>query len=582
MKLPRINKIDTQRTMSSTFSGYNRNLEIKDAEFYDMKNMCSDFFPAASPRSKRGTVNIMSKAQGMISKDALAYIDNNKLYYNDSEVAGLVLTDGEKSLVSMGALLCIFPDKVTYNTVNGEIKYLENKYESESNTVTFSLTNISGNDLDVTDVSAVEPSNPKNGDYWLDTSGEKHSLKQWSSTSQMWVSIASTYIKISSPGIGQGFNKFDGVKISGCTAAGTELLNNTSVIWGVNDNYIVVIGILDAVVTQTDSITVFREVPKMDFVIEAGNRLWGCRYGMSGEKSVNEIYASKLGDASNWNCYMGTSTDSYAASLGSDGVFTGAVNYLSYPLFFKENCIHKVYGSFPSNFQIQTTKCRGVQKGSYKSLTIVNERLYYKSPSDVCVYDGSLPQGISEQLGKVRYSDAVSGGASGKYYISMKSQKNEWTLFVYDTVYQFWSKEDSLHPLCFAEHNGELMAISIDETEEKPVYKLLAMKGTEGTAETDFEWMVQSGNIGYAYPDRKYISRFNLRLLMSEGCRVSFFVSYDDGEFIKRADVVSAGNKTHIVQDIPKRCSHMAYRLVGTGDCKIISVTKSLEQGSDL
>ena len=66
-----------------------------------------------------------------------------------------------------------------------------------------------------------------------------------------------------------------------------------------------------------------RSVPEMDFVIESGNRLWGCKYGVVDGKAVNEIYASKLGDFKNWNCYAGRSTDSYVATRGSDGPFTG-------------------------------------------------------------------------------------------------------------------------------------------------------------------------------------------------------------------------------------------------------------------
>ena len=74
----------------------------------------------------------------------------------------------------------------------------------------------------------------------------------------------------------------------------------------------------------------------MDFVIESGNRLWGCRYGkaLNGE-TVNEIYASKLGDFRNWYCFAGISTDSYTASVGTDGAFTGAVTYMGRPIFFK-------------------------------------------------------------------------------------------------------------------------------------------------------------------------------------------------------------------------------------------------------
>ena len=99
---------------------------------------------------------------------------------------------------------------------------------------------------------------------------------------------------------------------------------------------------------------------------------------------VNELYACALGDFRNWNRFLGVSTDSYFVSLGSDGPFTGAIAQGGHPLFFKERCLHKVYGQIPANFQVQTNMCRGVQKGCEKSLAIVDEVLYYKSFSGIC------------------------------------------------------------------------------------------------------------------------------------------------------------------------------------------------------
>ncbi len=81
-----------------------------------------------------------------------------------------------------------------------------------------------------------------------------------------------------------------------------------------------------------------RRVPDLDFVTEQGNRVWGC------SRKENSIYACALGDPTNWYSYRGIASDSYAVSVGSDGAFTGAASCLGYLLFFKENCIHKLYG----------------------------------------------------------------------------------------------------------------------------------------------------------------------------------------------------------------------------------------------
>lgn len=105
---------------------------------------------------------------------------------------------------------------------------------------------------------------------------------------------------------------------------------------------------------------------------------------------------------------MGLSTDSWTASVGSDGPWTGAVNYLGYPTFFKEDRIHRVSISAYGAHQINETACRGVQKGSGKSLVVVNETLLYKSRSDICAYQGGFPSSISDALGEELYSDAAA------------------------------------------------------------------------------------------------------------------------------------------------------------------------------
>ena len=165
-------------------------------------------------------------------------------------------------------------------------------------------------------------------------------------------------------------------------------------------------------------VTVERSVPDMDYVVESGNRLWGCRYGVTDGKAGNEIYASKLGDFKNWNCYAGRSTDSYAATRGSDGPFTGAADYLGSPLFFKENCVERVYPSANGAHQIVTVQCPGVKDGSGGSLQVVDGKLYYHSQGGVCVFDGSMPVNVSQALGEARYHDAVAGAAEGCYYLS--------------------------------------------------------------------------------------------------------------------------------------------------------------------
>jgi hypothetical protein len=440
--------------------------------------------------------------------------------------------------------------------------------------------------------SATAPENPEDLEVWLDTSGDVNSLKQYSQANDQWVAIATTYVRIDFPDtttdLTRLFSPGEGVTLSGFYS-GLSDFNNTMVLWGVGEKHIVVTGMLPTDYQYFDGgdygpgIFIKKQMPNMDFVIESGNRLWGCRYGTARNgEVVNEIYASKLGDFKNWNTFASISTDSYVASVGTDGRFTGAINYLGYPIFFKENCMHKVYGNHPANYQIQTTPCRGVQKGCHKSLAIVNETLYYKSRSAICAYDGSLPREISSALGDVVYADAVAGALGNKYYISMRDvnetdEAKAYHLFVCDTQKGMWHREDNTRAIEFCSSDGELYYID---------YATNQVKTVQGTGISDtkpIEWEATTGIIGTDAPDKKYISRILMRVLLEAGSHIYLQAQYDSSREWEPLYAMSATTlKTITIPVKPIRCDHLRLRLIGKGEAKIFSITKTIEQGSDI
>ena len=592
--LPDLMEGNQTRAVIDVFGGYNHNLKIGEGEWFEEHNLTSAHYPMFAQRKPRSLYGSASgPIQGMIAKDALAWVDDGKLWYNNAIVDGVVLSkdpeDNPKQLVSMGAYLCIFPDGVYVNTADlTDYGSMAARYTPvEGLTVSFAPCRQTGEEYPEVDMFASDtaPEDPDNGQYWLDTSTDTHTLKQYSATSGMWVQIPTVYTKISCDGIGVLFKQYDGVHISGIRynvdegdaklAAQLEALNATAVIQSRSDDYIVVIGLIDRQYIQEDgNIVVERKVPKMQYVCEANNRLWGCFYGMHEGKMLNEIYACKQGDFRNWNCFAGLSSDSYTASLGTDGEFTGCIAFLNNPLFFKENYIHRMAGSIPANFQLVTTACRGVQRGSWQSLAVVNEVLYYKSRTDVCAYDGSLPVGVSTQFGTELYYEAVAGAHSGKYYISMRDSGGIWHLFVYDTQRGVWHHEDNTHATGFAAWGDEIF-FSVEE-------KVFAANGTVGESEGVVEWSATSGLIGYELIDHQYVSRFNFRMKLGRGAKCALAIEYDsDGKWVDHGEIVGYGTDSFVIPVIPQRCDHFRVRLTGEGDIKIYSIAKMIEQGSD-
>ena len=194
----------------------------------------------------------------------------------------------------------------------------------------------------------------------------------------------------------------------------------------------------------------------------------------------------------------------------------------------------------------------------------------------VCAYDGSLPVEISSALGEVRYTDAVACGHGNKYYISMKTVKRP-NLFVYDTAKGMWHKEDYLRVDAFCSYGGEIYAI------DRAAGNIITLLGSGTESEENVPWMVESGLIGMNMPDMKYISKLVFRMSLEEEARASISIEYDsDNDW----EIVWAGASNSLrsfsVPIRPRRCDHFRLRIEGEGEARIYSITKTIEQGSDV
>ncbi len=609
MQFPMLQETAQYREMTSVFGGYNHQLSCQEGQFFDMKNMTSQYYPILSPRQNRGIVKSFNNLQGILDKEDVLWIDGNKLYINgeEKELKDMTITDGQKTLAKMGAFVIIMPDKIWYNVEKNECGYMEahGGVLSYVNTpfrgFEWSLCEANGKAIEYHDASyyeqlSKEGKSPQDGDYMMSSKNGKPSLKVYAASTKTWLTVATTYVHLKYP-LSDSFKVGDGIKISTNTLVdrnGGSLENiflneeddedfpystNTYIV-DIGNGGITIPGIINPISEENGSdypkIMVERLVPDMEYITECNNRLWGC------SKDGHEIYCCKLGDVTNWNCFRGISTDSWAATVGSDGKFTGAITYLGYPMFFKEDSLIKIAVSGAGAHQTKETKCRGVQKGSEKSLNIINEVLYYKSSTCICGYNGSLPYSISDELGEVRYYDAVAGGLGDRYYISMRDSKGTYTLFSYDAKNGIWCKEDNTQVLYFCKHLDELYYIDVKDNTMKSVRGTLLYDVPEKATEGRFDWFVESGTIGYSSPDNKYVSRINLRITLEFGTNVDFYLQYNSsGEWEHKFNMSGKGTRTFSIPIIPKRCDHFKYKLTGKGGCKIHSITKTMEEGSD-
>jgi hypothetical protein len=106
----------------------------------------------------------------LFSKEKLCYINNGILYYGGEAVSGLSFPDinTERTFVSMGAKLIIFPDKVYINTADlSDYGSLEAIFTGDRAECT--LCRGDGDLYENYVVGSAPPDKPSHGDLWVDT-----------------------------------------------------------------------------------------------------------------------------------------------------------------------------------------------------------------------------------------------------------------------------------------------------------------------------------------------------------------------------------------------------------------------------
>ena len=320
-----------------------------------------------------------------------------------------------------------------------------------------------------------------------------------------------------------------------------------------------------------------RELPEMDFVVEAQNRLWGCRFGETDGEPVNELYASALGDCTAWKRFSGLSTASWAASVGSEGPFTGAAVLDGCPVFFKENCVHRVYPSASGAHRVTELRIPGVAPGCAGSLTHLGGALCYVAPTGVVRWTGGTPTVISADLGPLRPEKAVAGAWDTRLYLALTETGGAETLWVWDAARDVWFSESALPeglPVAFAAAGERLYAAA-----GGAVWDLM---GREGEPEDAVRYTCTSGLIGYAVTEQEYVSRFVVRLMLPRGSRMDLWLEYDsDGVWRHAGHLRGQGTASFLLPVRPRRCDHFRLRITGEGDARIYSIVKHITIGSD-
>ena len=514
-----------------SFKGLNYGEGTQDGEFADTYNLSTDEFPCITQRAERVNVKQYNNPYSIHAKGQLLVIDEilddegkatgkANVYYGDSTEPLGTVTSGKKQTATVGNYIIIFPDKKYYKV----------------------------------------PTKDENGVTQEGKFGDMEEV--YTATG---LEFTETSIKTTNSDF--PFKKGDAVTITGCSKTENNKTEEMIIRSATASEITFQSSTFTKIATEANEVTIKRSVPDLDFICENNYRLWG----VSANK--NTIYSSKFSDPLNFKSFDGIADDSYAIEVGSEGAFTGCIAYSSHICFFKENTLHKLYGTKPSNFQVTTSSVYGVQNGSEKSMQIVNEELLYKGVGGIYAYTGGVPELISEKFGTERYSDAVACCDGEKYYISMR-QGDTWSMFSYDVAKRIWLREDDTQAVDMTFYEGKVHFLDsrgglyyIDKTADR----------------SNIEWGATFCTMHETMNERKGYSKFHLRMDLSAGAWLAVDVKTDnDTQWRQVYTTHNAKAKTVSIPIMPTRCDSIDIRLRGKGKCTIKTFVREFTVGSDV
>lgn len=497
----------------------------------------------------------------LIKNGEVVYTKADGIYISGKKTA-ITLSEGEKRLVSLGAYILILPDEVLINTADEPVSV---QYTTKPKLY---------GDLFEYNQNQTRPTLSVYKLLYLDVPEDSEELSKYNVGDMVKITYEyggrERYLTAAVSSVGK-----ESYSMSGCVSVNfdTAAYSDTHYFYTEKRQ-------MDKFrVPHIKNAYISSPIPRTDFIVEYNNRLWGC-------SSVNhEIYCSKLGSATEWGSYDGISTDAWAATVGSDGDFTGACVYGGSVLFFKENCVHTVYGTKASNFTLGTIMLRGVQKGSDGSLCISDGLLYYKAPEGVFRFNGSASVRADAKLGN-DITDTAAMTANGRYIV-MCTDKG--TVYYYDKRYSAWYTRKLPNVISAHEINGRLYAVTRDESKNMTLVQLVG-NDSDFQREEKSEFCAVSGELGRGNVFGIYKKlRMSLCRRKPDGqtLKISAYISTDGGEW-KKVYEMNGGSEEEIAAApvIPLRCRKIQLKICGetSGDAYAVlhGIYLDSEKGSEI
>lgn len=308
----------------------------------------------------------------------------------------------------------------------------------------------------------------------------------------------------------------------------------------------------------------------------------------------DRVYASGYNDYTNWNL---DTVDEYNESNAwcspaqsntkAGGRFTGITNFQGHVVCFKSDYMHEIYNT-KNPFRIQDIYAEGAIDN--RTIQDVDGKLIFVSEDGVKIYTGSNPRILDYTLNMRRYTAAVSGTDGRCYYLYCEDADENSRLFVYDTIAEQWSEQNTPYKILSFAHNKFGMFALTTTGGENPTGRILKLDSGEYL----HDWSFETDLITNETVNIKHIKKIQM-LADVEQIALAYiepslkvYVLYDDEEFDANTSHLVYSNKGKAgklaIRVKPRQTASYGIKLhvEGFGYVKLYEMELFMETGGDL
>ena len=567
---------------TDVFKGINTSVKVSDGELRHSHNMSARNYPAITVRQgRRKTYDELGRINGLGVYNKLFYTTSDEdgecvLHYGDEQVAlgNKHSADTVRSFYAVSDNMLILPDKKLYTPSANSLKDLESCQSADLEGAYAKAKKEVGSHVSEPmdylgllyddKITSAKISNGRYSSYHIALKNLKpgdvvHISMDVKPNDVLYDDRYRNYVA----SMKEGFY----AKISDVVTTTYEILNDgyvtdvTELIF--EPGTINTAGYTDISIL---GIEISVKIPDLAHICTHANRLWAT--------DGNSIRSSALGKPWVWEDYSADAygtlpTSCYSVEVDSGGEFTGICSFNGSVLAFKQNCIHKLYGTQPENYTLYTQSCTGVELGCDKTLTVINGVLYYKGCDGFYAYSGGVPECISRKLSTT--DKALCSSTDGTNYYTIMSGKDGTYLLVYYPDRGIWHKEnaddatmlvgDSPALYCAMGHSVVNLCAGEDEV---------------------FDWSFELCSHDDSYRYKQY-SEIMVKYRLARDGYFTISAEYDDKSHISHiTGNYPATPKGYSAAKLPSvRCREMRLVFRGKGDFELLDITEKYRVLSD-